>query len=112
MRLVIRAEFRSVTCAGSMVTGSARSPITMASFGGAATAPEAKTTARVTRDSVATRRIVMDELLWPVILPQAPVWRNPAGAAAWCDCFASLAPGGGEGRRSSRHARPERGGES
>src|SRR5215470_589130 len=42
-----------------MVTGSARSPITMASFGGAATAPEAKTTARITRDSVATRRIVM-----------------------------------------------------
>src|SRR5215831_19091476 len=59
MRLVIRAELRSVTWAGSMVTGSARSPITMASLGGAAPAPEARATASITRDSVAIRRIVM-----------------------------------------------------
>src|SRR5215467_12016125 len=65
-----------------MVTGSARSPITMASFGGAATAPEAKTTARITRDSVATRRIVMGGLLWPVILPQLVRWRNLRGSHA------------------------------
>src|SRR5215475_9902450 len=59
MRLVMRAEFRSVTWAGSMVTGSARSPMTMASLGGAAPAPDARATARITRDSVAIRRIVM-----------------------------------------------------
>src|SRR5262244_2157040 len=77
-----------------MVTGSARSPITMASFGGAATAPEAKTTARITRDSVATRRIVMGGLLWPVILPQASVWRNPAGMYGWCACAVPSPPEG------------------
>src|SRR5215471_14966052 len=76
MRLVIRAEFRSVTWAGSMVTGSARSPITMASLGGAAPAPEARATARITRDSVAIRRIVMGGLLWPAILPQPVQWCN------------------------------------
>src|SRR5215467_9523701 len=100
MRLVIRAELRSVTWAGSMVTGSARSPITMASLGGAAPAPEAKETARITRDSVAIRRIVMGGLLWPAILPQPVRWRNDP-----------LAPGRGEGRTSSRDARLERRGE-
>src|SRR5262245_32365081 len=59
MRFVMRAELRSVTWAGSMVTGSARSPMTMASLGGAAPAPDARATARITRDSVRNRRIVM-----------------------------------------------------
>src|SRR5215470_2248139 len=81
-----------------MVTGSARSPITMASFGGAATAPEAKATARITRDSVATRRIVMGGLLWPVILPQASVWRNPAGMYGWCACAVPSPPEGERAR--------------
>src|SRR6266542_4177401 len=76
MRLVTRAELRSVTCAGSMVTGSARRPMTMASLGGAAPAPEANATARITSETVTIRRIIMGELLWPVILPQPACPRN------------------------------------
>src|SRR2546422_11713722 len=54
MRLVTRAEFRSVICGGSIVTGSARSPMTIASFGGAAEA--AVTRPSATRVAGATRR--------------------------------------------------------
>src|SRR5439155_16840313 len=59
MRLVTRAELRSVICGGSMVTGSARRPITMASLGGAAPAPEVRATARIARAIFKVRRIVM-----------------------------------------------------
>src|SRR5262245_20312104 len=59
MRFVIRAELRSVICGGSIVTGSARRPMTMASLGGAAVAPEARATARITRALTKARRIVM-----------------------------------------------------
>src|SRR5215831_19426462 len=100
MRLVIRAELRSVTWAGSMVTGSARSPITMASLGGAAPAPEAKRR----RGSRGT------------------AWRS--GESSWVGSFGpqsclnqfdgATIPSpleGREGRPSSRDARLERRGE-
>src|SRR5438034_459211 len=59
MRLVTRAELRSVTCAGSMVTGSARRPMTMASLGGAAAAPDTRAKARITSAIIQVRRIVI-----------------------------------------------------
>ena len=81
MRLVTRAELRSVIWGGSMVTGSARRPMTMASLGGAAPAPEARTTAvRIARDIIQARRIVMSVLLWPAVclkpIPRAKVFQE------------------------------------
>src|SRR5690242_3870711 len=59
MRLMTRVEFRSVIWGGSMVTGSARSPITIASFGGAATATETSSTATSANPIVHARRLDM-----------------------------------------------------
>ena len=47
-----RVEFRSVIWGGSMVTGSARSPITIASLGGAATATDPASTAMSSRTAI------------------------------------------------------------
>src|SRR6266542_2303866 len=90
MRLVTRAELRSVICGGSMVTGSARRPITMASLGGAAPAPEVRATARIARAIFQVRRIVMVCSL-AGSLPQADPQRNPDQNRGRSSCAPSRA---------------------
>src|SRR5882724_8254298 len=97
MRLVTRAELRSVTCAGSMVTGSARRPMTMASLGGAATAPEARATARITKVTIQALRVFIVCAPLGGILPQPACTRNPVR---------SLAPEGGEGKGEGECSSP------
>src|SRR6478672_582758 len=58
MRLVMRAELRSVIWGGSIVKGSASSRTTIATFGGAAAAPLTRQNA-TSRASAARRRISM-----------------------------------------------------
>src|SRR5262249_54295108 len=63
IRLVTRAELRSVIWGGSMVTGSAGRPMTIASFGGAADA--GRLGARDSRaTATSTRRVSMAVLLF------------------------------------------------
>ena len=57
MRLMTRVELRSVIWGGSMVTGSASRPMTIASFGGAAVAVETATTASSTNPIPHARRL-------------------------------------------------------
>src|SRR3984893_8557728 len=59
MRLMTRVEFRSVIWGGSIVTGSARRPITIASFGGAATATDTSSTATSPNPIPHARRLDM-----------------------------------------------------
>ncbi len=80
-----RVELRSVICGGSIVTGSASNPITIASFGGAATATDPASTAMSSSTPIphAPRRDIrassgkVSET--PRILPQGPALGNGRG---------------------------------
>src|SRR4030095_16375194 len=104
MRLVTRAELRSVTCAGSMVTGSARRPMTMASLGGAAAAPDTRAKARITSAIIQVRRVVIGAPLAGSV-PQPACARNPIPSPP----EGERAAGRAETLASSEEARAEMG---